>query len=107
MIKSVKAAREHYKIYQNEKQKSKAKTDKDLKRKIITEEIEEACIKRYNLQSSIDELVKDADELAETQNLKTLERSNDLRKAAKLKEVEINECDLMEESLILHRDSVV
>ena len=31
MIKSVKAARECYKIYLNEKQKSKAKTDKDLK----------------------------------------------------------------------------
>ena len=40
MIKSVKATREHYKIYQNEKQKSKAKTDKNLKQRIITEEIE-------------------------------------------------------------------
>ena len=37
MIKSVKATRERYKIYQNEKQKNKVKTDKDFKRKIITE----------------------------------------------------------------------
>ena len=70
------------------KNKSKAKTDKDLNRKIITEEIEEVRMKRHRLQSSIDELFKDADELAitsqETQSLKTLERSNDLKKAAKL-----------------------
>ena len=37
MIKLVKAARERYKIYQNEKQKNKVKTDKDFKRTIITE----------------------------------------------------------------------
>ena len=111
MIKSVKAARERYKIYQNEKQKGKVKTDKDLKQKIITEETEEVCMKRHRLQSSIEELVKDVDELAitaqQTQSLKTLERSNDLRKAAKLKKVEINECDSVEESLILRRDSVL
>ena len=68
-------------------------------------------MKRHRLQSSIDELVKDTDELAftaeETQSLETLERSNDLGKATKLQKVEINECDRMEESLILHRDSVV
>ena len=111
MIKSVKAGEKHYKIYQNEKQKSKTKTDKDLKRKTITEEIEEVGMKRHCLQSSVDKLVKDADELAitaqETQSLKTLERSNDLKNAVKLKKVEINECDRMEEFLILRRDSVV
>ena len=68
-------------------------------------------MKRHRFQSSIDELVKDADELAitaqETQSLKTLEGSNDLRKAAKLRKVEINECDPIKESLILHKDSVV
>ena len=37
MIKLVKAARERYKIYQNEKQKNKVKADKDFKRTIITE----------------------------------------------------------------------
>ena len=68
-------------------------------------------MKRHRLQTVIDELVKDTDELAiaaqETQSLKTLETSNDLRKAAKLKKVEISKCDHMEESLILPRDSVV
>ena len=62
----MKAVRERYKIYQNEKQKSKAKTDKDLKHKIITEEIEEVHIKRHLLEFIIDELVKDTDELAVT-----------------------------------------
>ena len=60
--------------------------------------------------SSIDELVKDADELAitaqETQSLKMQEKSNDLSKVAKSKKVEINDCDRIEESLILCRDSV-
>ena len=58
------------------KNKSKAETDQDLKHKIITEEIEEVHIKRHLLQSIIDELVKDTDELAitaqETQSLKIL-----------------------------------
>ena len=82
-----------------------------IKQKVITEENEEVCMKRHRLQFSIEELVKDADELAitaqQTQSLETLERSNDLRKAAKLKKVEINECDSVEESLILRRDSVL
>ena len=46
-------------------------------------------MKRHRLQSSIDELVKDEHELAitaqETEGLKTLERSIDLKKAANLK----------------------
>ena len=65
---------------------------------IVSGEIEEVHMKRHHLQSIIDELVKDADELAntaqETKSLKTLERSNGLRKAGKLKIVEINKCDL-------------
>ena len=60
--------------------------------------------------SSIDELVKDADELAitaqETKSLKMQEKSNDLSNVAKSKKVEINDCDRIEESLILCRDSV-
>ena len=82
-----------------------------LKLTKISNKIEEVLMKRHRLQSSIGELVKDADELAitaqETQNMKTLERSNDLRKAAILKKVDINECDCVEKSLILHRKSVV
>ena len=65
---------------------------------IVTEEIEEVHMKSHHLQSSIDELVKDADELANTaqeiKSLKALERSNDLRKAGKLKIMEISKCDL-------------
>ena len=55
--------------------------------------MEEVRMKRHRFQSSIDKLVKDAYELAITahkmQSLKTLESSNDLRKATKLKKVEI------------------
>ena len=110
MMKSVKASRQRYEIFQEEKKKEQRKTGKDLKRKIITDEIEEVRKKKQHLQSSVDELVKDADELAlvaeEKKDMKILERSNDLRKAARLKKVEIVECNEMEESLLLRRDSV-
>lgn len=111
MIKSVKASRQRYSSELDRKSKIKSKSDKELKRKAITEEIEQVAKKRRHLQSSIDELLKDADDMAlkaqDDQCFKTLERSNDLRKAAALKKGEINEFNKMEETLILRRDSIV
>ena len=55
--------------------------------------------------------MKDADALAlkaqEEQSMTILERSNDLRKLAKSKKEEVDECTCMEQSLILRRDSIV
>ena len=111
MIKSVKASRQRYSIHLEEKFKVNSKNEKELKRKVVSEEIEQVRKRKRHLQSSIDELLKDADEMAQkaqdTENFKTLERSNNLRKADRLKKAEIDECDKMEEVLVLRRESIV
>ena len=48
----------------NKNKKAKKESEKDLKRKVIRFEIEEARKKKSRVQSSVDELIKDADELA-------------------------------------------
>jgi len=82
-----------------------------LKRKIIDTEIAEVRKKKLRLQESIDELIKDADQLAlraeQTSNFKDLGRSNDFRKAANLKKTEIEECLKMEQSLLLRKESII
>ena len=80
MLKSAKASRERYKLHLEEKSKNKSKSDKELKRKVISEEIEQIKKRKRHLQSSLGKLLKDADEMAQeaqdTQNFKTLERSS-------------------------------
>ena len=67
--------------------------------------------KRRYLQSSIDELLKDADTLADKAEKKSdmlmLGRSNDLRRLSKVKKSEIDELDKMEKALVLRRQSVI
>ena len=43
----------------------------------------------------------------ETNNIKDLGRSNDLRKTANLKKEELEECTKMEQSLLLRKDSII
>ena len=50
MMKSVKASRQRYEIFQEEKKKEQQKSGRDLKRKIITDEIEEVRKKKQHLQ---------------------------------------------------------
>ena len=64
MIKSVKASRQRYSSDLEHKSKAKSKSDRELKRKVVTEEIEQIVKKKRHLQSSIDELLKDADDMA-------------------------------------------
>jgi len=107
----VKSAHARYEQSQLEQSKQKTTSEKDLKRKIITTEIEEVNKKRLRLQESVTDLVKDADSLsidAEKKNdMKLLTRSNDLRKVAVAKKNEIRELDNMTKSLILRRDSII
>ena len=64
-------------------------------RKVISEEIEEVLKKKRNLQLSIEELLKDADTLADKAETKSdllmLGRSNDLRRLSIAKKLEIDE----------------
>ena len=111
MIKSVAAARAQYVEFLNENKKAKKESEKDLKRKVISCEIEEVRKKKLRVQSSIDELIKDADELAlkaqETNSFQALGRSNDLRRLAKSKKEDIEECNRIEQSLLLRKDSII
>ena len=111
MIKSVATARAQYVKFLNENKKAKNESEKYLKHKFISCEIEEVRKKKLRVQSSIDELIKDADELAlkaqETNSFQALGRSNDLRRLAKSKKEDIEECNRIEQSLLLRKDSII
>ena len=110
-IKSVATPRARYVEFLNENKKAKKESEKDLKRKVISCEIEEVRKKKLRVQSSIDELIKDADELAlkaqETNSFQALGRSNDLRRLAKSKKEDTEECNRIEQSLLLRKDSII
>ena len=105
MIKSVSSARSRYMESLEVAQNQKKPTEKDLKCKIIDTDIAEVRKKKPRVQESIDQLIKDADELAlraeQTNSFKDRGRSNDLRKTANLKKAEIEESVKMEQSLLL------
>ena len=87
MMKSVRSARLRYEQLQLETSKEKKVTEKQMKRKIVTNELKQVKQKKIRLQESVCELVKDADKLSlnaeEKNNLRLLSRSNDLPKLAK------------------------
>ena len=89
MIKSTRSARLRYEQFQLETSKEKKATEKQLKRRIITNELEQVKQKKSRLEESVCELVKDAHKLsldAEEKNyLMLLSRSNVLRKLANCK----------------------
>ena len=84
LIASVRSARSRYMQSLEQQHSVKKVTQKDLKRKVISEEIEEVLKKKRHLQLSIDELIKDANILADKAEKKSdllmLGRSNDLRR---------------------------
>ena len=71
-----------YEQFQLETSKEKKATEKQLRRKIVTNELEQVKQKRIHLQESGCELAKDADKLSldaeEKDDLRLLSRSNDL-----------------------------
>ena len=81
-IKSVRSARLRYDQFQLETLKGQKATAKQLKRKIVTNELKQVKQKKIFLQESVCELVKDAEEKNDS---KLLSISNDLRKLANCK----------------------
>ena len=69
MLKSL-SLRERYKLHLEEKSKNKSKSDKELKWKVISEEIKQIKKRKRHLQSSLGELLKDADEMAQEAQVK-------------------------------------
>ena len=82
-----------------------------MKRKIVTNELEQIKQKKIRLQESVCELVKDADKLSldaeEKNDLRLLSRSNDLQKLANCKRKYIDDLDKWTENLILWRESIL
>jgi len=111
MIKSVRSARTRYDQARIDDSTKKNESAANLKRKIISNELEEVNKKKLRLKESVEELVKDSDKLAfeaaDKSDFKILERSNDLRLVATGKKKEIQELEEMSKSLILRRDSIV
>ena len=89
MMKSVRSVLLRYEQFQLETSKEKKATEKQLKKKIATNELEQVKQKKTHIQESVCELVKDADKLSldaeEKNDLRLLNRSNDLRKLANCK----------------------
>ena len=89
MMKSVRSALLRYERFQFETSKEKKATEKQLKKKIVTNELDQVKQKKTHIQESVCKLVKDADKLSlnaeEKNDLRLLSRSNDLRKLANCK----------------------
>ena len=110
LMKSVRLAKSRYSQAFEEQKTVKKATTNVFKRKIIAEEIVEIAKKNRYLHLSIDELVKDADALADKAEVEgdmtVLGRSNDLRKLSKTKKSELSELDDMIASLESRRNSL-
>ena len=83
--------------FQLETSKEKWASEKQQKRKIITNELEQVKQKKICLQESVCELVKDAGKLSldaeEKNDLRLLRRSSDLGKLANCKRKKIDDLD--------------
>ena len=97
--------------FQLETSKEKWASEKQWKRKIIRNELEQVKQKKICLQESLCELVKDAGTLSldaeEKNDLRLLSRSSDLRKLANCKRKEIDDLDKLVENLIVWMDSII
>ena len=109
--KSVGKSRQRYHEYLEQHKNEKKLNEKDLKRKVVGEEINEIEKKKRFLATNIEDLRKDADEYAfnaaKKQDFQLLGRSNDLRSLIKTKEAEIDELNKYEQTLNIRRESII
>ena len=103
-IKSVRSARLRYDQFQLETLKGQKATAKQLKRKIVTNELKQVKQKKISLQESVCELVKDAEEKNDS---KLLSISNDLRKLANCKRKVIADLDKLPNNINLLMESII
>ena len=103
-IKSVRSARLRYDQFQLETLKGQKATAKQLKRKIVTNELKQVKQKKIFLQESVCELVKDAEEKNDS---KLLSISNDLRKLANCKRKVIADLDKLPNNINFLMESII
>ena len=110
LCKSVKLARAQYYAHLEKKKSEQKETEKDLKRRIVDGEIDDIKKRRRFLESSIAQLVKDADQLAvdaaTKKDFQILARSNDLRSLVAAKKEEMDGLDKMERSLLDRKEAM-
>ena len=113
--KSVRNARNEYEKYLEEKQKEKLHSEKDLKRKVIQEEIVAVKRKKTILEKTVLDLSKDADQYAldaenadEKEDIELLlSMSNSFRRTANQKKEEIKEYADQLKQLNEKKDNIV
>ena len=110
MVKSVKKAR-RYQTYLGEQTATKQLNAKELKRKIVCDELIEVRKKKVCYEDVIKQNTKDADKISneaeEKQDFTLLSQSNTLRKANLEKQKLIDELKKIEAELIAKRDSIL
>ena len=86
-------------------------TEKQLKRKVVTEEIDAVLKKKMFLEEAIQGLSVDRDkyalEAAEKKDFQLLQRSNDLRTTIEAKKKEVVHCEEMEKALVLRKAAIL
>ena len=111
MVKSVKAARSRYEVYLNKQAQAKTVNTKELKRKIICDEIVAVRQKKACYEECIKRNALDADKISnkaeEKHDFSLLSQANDLRRANLEKQKLIIDLEKMEAELIGRRDSIV
>ena len=111
MVKSVKSARGRYQQHMEDQAVTKELDAKELKRKIVSEKLEEVRKKKVAHAEVIADNIKEANRMskeAETnRDFILLTRSNTLRDSNEEKEKLIKELEKMEADLISRRDSIV
>ena len=111
MVKSVKAARSRYEVYLYKQTQAKTVNTKELKRKIICDEIVAVRQKKACYEECIKRNALDADKISnkaeEKRNFSLLSQANDLRRANLEKQKLIIDLEKMEAELIGRRDRTV
>ena len=104
LLQPVGKLRRRYQEYLEKQKKQKKQTEKDLKRKIVGEEIQDIQKKRKFLTATIEDLIKDDD--SKKRDFQLLERYNDPLSLVKGKEDELKELDKMEEIRSIRKENI-
>ena len=111
LVKHVRAARSRYEVEQREKRAKKELNAKDLKRKIVSEELDEIRKKKACYVENIDYNIKEVDKVTkeafEKSDLTLLSRVLDLKKINEEKKLLIAELEKMDAELVARRDSIL
>ena len=111
LLKNIRSSHSRYRLHQDEKTTAKQLNSRELKRKIVCDELAEVRKKKAFYEEVIKQNVKDADKISleaeEKQDFTLLSQSNTLRVANAEKEKLICELKKIEAELISRRESIL